>query len=30
MTTTMGPGIPLDASKTRNLLEDDSTEGAQA
>ncbi|HRA46264.1 MAG TPA: 50S ribosomal protein L1, partial [Phycicoccus sp.] len=24
MTTTMGPGIPLDASKTRNLLEDDS------
>ena len=26
MSTTMGPGIPLDASRTRNLLED--TEGA--
>ena len=26
MTTTMGPGIPLDASKTRNLLEDESAD----
>jgi len=23
MTTTMGPGIPLDANKTRNLLEEE-------
>ena len=26
MTTTMGPGIPLDASKTRNLLADEAVE----
>ena len=25
MTTTMGPGIPLDFSKTRNLMEDDAS-----
>ncbi|KYH46378.1 50S ribosomal protein L1 [Branchiibius sp. NY16-3462-2] len=28
MSTTMGPGIPLDFNKTRNLLEDDATANA--